>query len=425
MQPPSTSHNQPSSRPAAESQAAYSADSAEARIDELAIRLQPHYSRFDVAGRLLFTGHSHQAWPDEAFDAVREYEQMVCREVDGKWAHAFAKTELLRGYLRRFYDDPDGAWCCGLNTHMLLVSWLSSLDLRSKPRILATDGEFHSMHRQLTALQPLGLQVDWLPHRDPDALAEKMQAAIGPDVSAVMVSRVFFETAMVNTALVRIAEIARAWGVPVLVDDYHGTNVVPLSLRTQGLEDVHLLIGGYKYLQWGEGNCFLRFPRDCGMRPVITGWFASFGTLDSPRSPGRVDFDPGDQRFASATYDPVSQYRASGTVAFFERQGLGPAVLQSQYQAQTTLLRTLFERQDPDPDRIRLASDASAAPHGGFVAFRTERAREISAELRRRGVFTDARGSILRAGPAPYTSSGMCRDFIDVLMEAAGSVYGS
>src|SRR3954470_18471271 len=31
--------------------------------------LARHYSRFRVGERLLLTGHSHQAWPDIAFDA--------------------------------------------------------------------------------------------------------------------------------------------------------------------------------------------------------------------------------------------------------------------------------------------------------------------------------------------------------------------
>ena len=30
--------------------------------------LAPHYSRFRVGERLLLTGHSHQAWPDRAFE---------------------------------------------------------------------------------------------------------------------------------------------------------------------------------------------------------------------------------------------------------------------------------------------------------------------------------------------------------------------
>ena len=39
---------------------------SEKEIDSLALSLQPFYSKFKVAERLLFSGHSHQAWPDAA-----------------------------------------------------------------------------------------------------------------------------------------------------------------------------------------------------------------------------------------------------------------------------------------------------------------------------------------------------------------------
>ena len=38
----------------------------------------------------------------------------------------------------------------------------------------------------------------------------------------------------------------------------------------------------------------------------------------------------------------------------------------------------------------------------GFLALRTPRAADISSALRARDVFIDARGDILRIGPAPY-----------------------
>jgi selenocysteine lyase/cysteine desulfurase len=116
-------------------------------FDALAKSLQPHYSRFNVSRRLLFTGHSHQAWPDVAFEGVQDYLRMVADQVDKKWGYAFEKTELMRNYLRDFYDDPTGKYCREQNTHVLLVSWLSALDLKNKPKIITTTGEFHSMYR--------------------------------------------------------------------------------------------------------------------------------------------------------------------------------------------------------------------------------------------------------------------------------------
>ena len=55
----------------------------------------------------------------------------------------------MRGYLRDIYDDPDGLYCRESNTHYLVSAWISSLDLKAKPKIVTTMGEFHSMYRQL------------------------------------------------------------------------------------------------------------------------------------------------------------------------------------------------------------------------------------------------------------------------------------
>ncbi len=58
----------------------------------------------------------------------------------------------------------------------------------------------------------------------------------------------FFSIFKNNKKLREIAEKCRAKGAHLLIDDYHGTNVVPLSLKKENLEDIFLVTGGYKYL---------------------------------------------------------------------------------------------------------------------------------------------------------------------------------
>lgn len=373
-------------------------------IDELAKRLQPYYTHFDVANRLLFTGHSHQAWPDVALEGLKESFASAASEVDNKWEPAFEKAEILRNYLRDYYDDPDGLYCLGQNTHQLLVSWLSSFDLKNKPRIITTNSEFHSMNRQLHRLSEEGLQIVTVDAHSDD-ITRQIKDKIDEQTAAVMLSRVYFESGIINQHISEIATIARKHGIPFLIDDYHGTNVVPLSLREQNLNDCYLLAGGYKYLQWGEGNCFLRFPENCELRPAVTGWFASFDSLDEPRDNRPVSFDDGNQRFASGTYDPASQFRAANVVAFFRDQGLTPAVLRQQYLRQVKLLRELFLSNDFDPEIIKLRHERPLEENGGFLALQSPFARTICAKLMQKGVYTDARGDILRMGPAPYIST--------------------
>jgi kynureninase len=53
---------------------------------------------------------------------------------------------------------------------------------------------------------------------------------------------------------------------------------------------------------------------------------------------------------------------------------------------------------------LTIATPLPDADRGGFVALRTPRAQELSTKLREDGLFTDARGDILRLGPAPYVT---------------------
>jgi len=386
-------------------------------FDKLATALQPHYSHFNVTNRLLFTGHSHQAWPDVAFAGIQEYMRVVADRVDTKWDIGFEKTEILRNYLRDYYDDPNGLYCREQNTHVLLVSWLSSLDLKNKPKIITSSGEFHSMKRQLNRLIEEGLNVVNFSHNDDQEFLDGIKNEIDDSTSAVMISRVYFETAEINTKLSEIAQVCRQSGVPLMIDDYHGTNVVPLSVRDEEMEDCFILIGGYKYLQWGEANCFLRFPKDCDLRPAITGWFASFDTLDEPQSNGPVQFDDGDQRFATATYDPISQFRAAEVVNFFKTQGLTPDRLGQQYQSQVEYLTELFDEENFDDSGIKRSHNRPAEETAGFLSLTSPHARVLRSNLLAKGIFTDARDQILRIGPAPYTTSNQCESVIKALFD--------
>ncbi len=393
----------------------------------LAKRLAPHYSRFKVSERLLFTGHSHQAWPDVAAEGQLEAFDAAAQSVDEKWELAFDKANVLRNYLREWYDDPEGFYCLSENTHILLVSWLSALGLlsntnKNKPKIITTDGEFHSMYRQLHRLQEEGIDVERLPVEPLDTFSQRLADCVDQRTAAIMLSRVYFESALINPNLAVVAAIGRSNNIPVLIDDYHGTNVAPVSIRDAGLEDCYLVTGGYKYLQWGEGNCFLRFPGSCELRPVITGWYASFSTLDQRRMNAPTQYDNGEQRFCTATYDPVSQFRAARVVEFFREQQLTPPVIRQQYLAQLNLLRQLFLTENFNSNVIRLRHEQALEHNGGFLALRTPYAAELKQMLLKHGVLTDSRGDILRFGVAPYITAAQIEQAIKFLSQCVGKL---
>jgi selenocysteine lyase/cysteine desulfurase len=231
----------------------------------------------------------------------------------------------------------------------------------------------------------------------------------------VLVSSVLFETAAIVPGLDRIASVCARRGAELLIDAYHHLNVVPFDVAAMGLERAFITGGGYKYCQLGEGNCFLRVPDGCRLRPILTGWFAEFETLEDTGH-NRVTFGSGAAAFAGATYDPTSHYRAAAVFDFHQQQGLTPGELRRISQHQVGLLVTAFEQLDVPPS-VASIEPMPLQQRGGFVAIRTSQARDLAHRLRGRGVFVDARGEVLRMGPAPYLRDDQLGDAVAVLGE--------
>ena len=377
--------------------------------------LAEHYSRFRVSDRLLLTGHSHQAWPDCAWNGQRQAFEDAAAEVDGKWERAFERADRVRDGYRRLLDDPSGLYSLSASTHDLLVKLLSALPLARRPKLVSTDHEFYSLRRQLDRLEEEGIEVVRVAGLPAESVGERLAAATCDRTAAVLASTVYFDNAHRAGAFERAAETARKHGAILVLDVYHQLNVVPFSLRDRGLEDAYVVTAGYKYCQLGEGNAILRFPANCALRPVATGWFAEFGELTKPRSGERVAYSTGNDRFAGATYDPTSHYRAAEVFDFFDRQGLTPELLREVSQHQIGLLASRFDALDLDPAIVTRDRGTALQRLGGFLALQSPRAAEIWSGLREAGVMTDHRGEVLRLGPAPYLSDRQLEQAIEVL----------
>jgi len=378
--------------------------------------LSDHYSRFHVSERLLLTGHSHQAWPDVSFDAQQRAWLDAAELVDEKWGRAAEQADQVREGFRRLLADRSGDIALGQNTHELVTRLLSALPLAERPRLVTTDGEFHTIRRQIDRLGEAGLAIVKVTARPADSLTERLAAVVDDRTACVLVSSVLFETAEIVPALDVIARACDRAGAVLLVDAYHHLNVVPFDITALGLDGAFVTGGGYKYCQLGEGNAFLRVPAGCQLRPVLTGWFSEFDALEQQAGDGRVEYGRGAARFAGATYDPASHYRGAAVFAFHVAQGLTVPRLRAISRAQVGLLKSRFESVDLDPEIVHVEPVADDR-RGGFLALRCARAGELAAALRARGVLTDFRGSLLRLGPAPYLSDAQLRQAIDVLGE--------
>ena len=381
--------------------------------------LAAHYSAFRVSERLLLTGHSHQAWPDVAFDAQKQAWLDAAAEVDGKWALVREKVDRVAEGYRALMGGCDGDLTLETNTHALVVRFLSALPLRDRPRVVTTDGEFHSIRRQLDRFAEEGLEVVKVAVDPLDSLAERVAGAVDDRTAAVVISSVLFGSGLIVPDLSAAAASCAKHGAEMLVDAYHSLGAVPFSL--QGIEQAFVVGGGYKYLQLGEGNCALRVPPDCTMRPAVTGWFAEFAELAEARTPGEVRYGRGAARFAGSTYDPTSPYRGARVLDFFDEQELTPTFLREVSQHQVGLLVDTFRGLDLDPAVVKLHADVPIEARGGFLALEAPDAAGLFTSLLERGVRTDYRDTVLRFGPAPYLSDDQIVEAIRILGEVVRS----
>jgi kynureninase len=382
--------------------------------------LARHYARFRVAERLLLTGHSHQAWPDVALEGQLEAFEDAAREVDRKWERALAKAERVRVGFRALLGEPGAEIALAASTHELALRFLSALDLRRRPRLLTTDGEFHTLRRQLARLGEESLDVEVLPARPVGTLAERLAARLDGRTAAVLVSAVLYEDARIVPRLGELAEASARRGAELLVDAYHALGAVPFPLAPLGLSSAWVVGGGYKYLQLGEGNCFLRLPPHAReLRPVLTGWYAEFEELAGSARRGLVAYGRGAAAFAGATYDPTSHYRAARVLDFFAEQGLTPERLRASYERQVALLAARFDALALPEDLVTRDRETPLAAFGAFLALESPRAGELQRALAERGVLADSRGRHLRLGPAPYLADAQLEAAVERLGEVA------
>ena len=334
--------------------------------------LAPHYRRFRVSERLLLTGHSHQAWPDCGFDAQQQAWLDAAEHVDDKWERAFAMADRVRRGFAGLLGDPDGDIALGANTHELVVRLVSALP-RQRRRILTTDGEFHTLRRQLDRWEEAGdFRVDRLAAEPAVTVGERLAAAVDESTALVAVSRVFFRNAHIAAGLDRLQEACLAAGAEE--PDGAGGN--------------------------GErGGAAVQEPDGADGEPAA------------------VTYGAGAARFAGATYDPTSHYRAAAVFDFFARQRLAPELLRRVSQHQIGRLAAGFDALDADPRVISRDRETPLQEIGGFLVLRSPRAPAICRSLAARGVRADSRGETLRMGPAPYLSDRQLDDAIGILGE--------
>ena len=377
-------------------------------------RYKQHFSRFLAAApdRLHFAAHSHHYWPDVTFEAQVECWQDAARLADAKWTYVFGEVvPAVQAGIADHLGLPDPASLVfAPNTHEFVKRLLSCLPADRPPRILTSDGEFHSFARQVARLEEDGLAVVSRIAVEPfDDFAQRFLAAAQADEhDLIFLSQVFFNSGFALTDLAGLVATLPAEPLVVL-DGYHGflarpTDLAPLAARA------FYMAGGYKYAMSGEGACFLHVPPGTALRPRDTGWYAAFGALEkdknAPGDAAGIAYAPGGARFMGATFDPVGLYRLRAVLRLLADLGLDAAAIHAHARGLQDLFLAALRAGAAGPLTLeRLLIDPSERPCGNFLTFDfgSEAAAEAAhGRIRGQGIATDFRGSRLRLGFGLY-----------------------
>jgi selenocysteine lyase/cysteine desulfurase len=377
-----------------------------ARPRPVPLDLAAAFARFRNADseRLHFAAHSHHLWPDVTRDAqVRAWDD-AARFADDKWDNVLGTVwrSVSAGVARHLGLADPKTLVPAPNTHEFVNRLLSCCPAERPPRVLTTDGEFHSFRRQAERLAENRLIVLHAVAAEPFAtLAERLAAAAGettPDL--VYVSQVLFGSGFALADLPGLVE--RLW-VPdrlIVIDGYHGFLARPTDL-TAIADRAFYIAGGYKYAMAGEGGCFMHCPPGIAPRPRNTGWFASLDELATPGK--RVSYPKDGWRFAGATFDPTALYRLRAVLEWLAAEDIDAALIHMHALAlQTQFMAAMADKSAGPFAAERLVVPLGEPARGNFLAFEHPDAAQWYRRLHAAGIVTDVRGTRLRLGFGLY-----------------------
>ncbi|MFN9069186.1 MAG: aminotransferase class V-fold PLP-dependent enzyme, partial [Bdellovibrionales bacterium] len=286
----------------------------------------------------------------------------------------------------------------------LLVRLLSCLDFNKRPKILTTDSEFYSFERQIRRLEEDSLvDVHRVKTQDLQNFeTELLNQLQSQDWDLVFISHVFFNSGVATRQLEKLTSQLAPKTIFVL-DGYHSFFALPVDLSHLG-EKIYFMAGGYKYAQSGEGCCFLTLPKNCKLRPRITGWFADMAGLENYQS--GVNYSEDGYRFAGATMDYSAMYRMRAVLKLFNRNQITIDQIHDYVQKQQQLfLEQLEQAQLSKLNLNQLVWRGDLKDHGHFLTFdlgTAENCQKTYQELLSKKIMTDYRKTRLRFGFAMY-----------------------
>ena len=197
----------------------------------------------------------------------------------------------------------------------------------------------------------------------------------------------------------------------VVVDGYHAFCSMPVDLSRIAAR-AFWMAGSYKYAMGGEGACLLAVPPGCRLRPVDTGWFATFSTMTGPQG-NQVPYSDDGFRFWGATFDACGLYRLNASMEWLASTGHTHADVHGHAHRMQDRFIAGLERAALAELRVENLVPPRGSSRGNFLVFDVDDAEGKYKRMTASGIGIDRRDRRLRFGFGVYHDD----DQVDRLLE--------
>ena len=247
----------------------------------------------------------------------------------------------------------------------------------------------------------LGLRLrPIVPAHDGGPTLEQVEALLGDETAAVVLSHIAFRSAYISD-IGAITAAAHAVGALVVCDLSHSVGAIPLEVDAWGVD---LAVGcTYKYLNGGPGSpAFLVARRDLipELLPPVQGWLGAAHPFEMGE---RYEPAPGVRRFVSGTPPIIGMLALTDMLELIEEAGID--AVRAKSVRLTEFAVEVWQRTLEDLG-VRLASPRDRQRRGSHVTLDHPAFAAVVPALQARGVIPDFRmPDGLRIGLSPLSTS--------------------
>lgn len=308
--------------------------------------------------------------------------------------HGFPRLQLCRRLFSRLIgaDEDEIAVITSVSAGLSAIA--SCLDLQSRPKVVLSELDFPTNHHVWRAQERAGAKLDVV--GSPDGVRmypADLAARVDDQTSIVNTNRVLYESSWI-VDLEPIVAAAHEHGAYVVVDDFHGSGIVPIDVHELNID--LLITGALKWLCGGQGISFLYCRRDLieQLQPRTVGWFGTQSPFDFDRSELNLRADA--RRFETGTYPLPQAWTASGGLEIILEVGVDR--IRERNQELTKLVM-----EEADDAGLEVMTPREDAQRGGLVSVRIPGGRvaaeDVLHRLFERNVVLDSRDDRLRIAP--------------------------